>query len=128
MPFSLYLIIIIIIIIIVNSHKNPSDRFNILEYVQIQDQNTRSYDKPSLKHIRCSSNQSLHFYFNRLPRFWNKLPAVDLFESSKTIKYKIGKALWSHFIDNFDSGNVCTFHILCPCFRCSATPSSVSRT
>ena len=45
MPFSLYLIIIIIIIIIiVNSHKNPSNRFNILEYVQIQDQNTRSYD------------------------------------------------------------------------------------
>ena len=33
-----------------------------------------------------------------------------------------------HFIDNFDSSNVCTFHFLCPCFRCSAVPSSVSHT
>ena len=58
----------------------------------MQDQHTRSSDKPSLKHIRCSSNQSQHFYFNRLPRLWNKLLAVDLSESSITIKSKISKA------------------------------------
>ena len=116
------------IMFLVNSLKDPSDRFNILEYIQMKDLNTPLSDKPSLKHFRCSSNQSLHFYFNRLPRLWNKLPAVDLFESSNTIKCKIGKALWSHSIDNFDSGNVCTFHFLCLCFRCSTTPSSVSHT
>ena len=69
------------IMFLVNSLKNPSDHFNILNYVQMQDQHTRSSDKPSLKHIRCSSNQFQHFYFNRLPRLWNKLPAVDLSES-----------------------------------------------
>ena len=28
--------------------------------------------------------------------------------------------LWSHFVNNFDSDNVCTFHYLCPCCHCSS--------
>ena len=47
------------IMFLVNSLKNPSDRFNILEYVQMQDLNTRSSDKPSLKHISMHRDESI---------------------------------------------------------------------
>ena len=107
------------IMFMVNSLKNPTDRFNILNYVQIQTSNTRSSDKLTLQHVRCCTNQQHHFYFNRIPRLWNKLPSIDLDSTVETIKTKVYKVLWSHFIDMFDSDNVCSFHFFCPCGRCS---------
>ena len=107
------------IMFMVNSLKNPTGRFNILNYVQIQTSNTRSSDKLTLQHVRCCTNQQHHFYFNHIPRLWNKLPSIDLELSAETIKTKVYKFLWSHFIDMFDSGNVCSFHFLSPCGRCT---------
>ena len=110
----------------VNSLKNPTDRFNILNYVEIQNSNTRSSDKVTLKHVRSCTHQQQHFYFNRIPRLWNKMPSIDLKLTAKTIKTKVYKVLWSNFMDNFNSDNVCTFHFLCPCGRCSKLPCTQS--
>ncbi len=77
-----------------------------------------------LKHVLSSSHLQSHFYFNRLPKLWNKLPPIDLTLSSECIKHVIFKYLWSHFIKNFTSDNPCTYHFSCPCNKCSAMPSS----
>ena len=113
------------IMFLVNSLKNPSVRFNIRSYINFQDNtNTRSSSKLTLKHVLSSSHLQSHFYFNRLPKLWNKLPPIDLTLSSKCIKHVIFKYLWSHFIKNFTSDNPCTYHFSCPCNKCSAMPSS----
>ncbi len=58
--------------------KQPSVRFNIRSYVNFQDNtNTRSSSKLTLKHVLSSSHLQSHFYFNRLPKVWNKLPPID---------------------------------------------------
>ena len=114
------------IMFMVNSLKNPTDRFNILNYVEIQNSNTRSSDKVTLKHVRSCTHQQQHFYFNRIPRLWNKMPSIDLKLTAETIKTKVYKVLWSNFMDNFNSDNVCTFHFLCPCGRCSKLPCTQS--
>ena len=91
------------IMFLVNSLKCASDRFNILNYIQLQESNnTRSANKLTLKHIRSPTNQSQHFYFRRIPRLWNRLPFIDLSLSSETIKKTVYSILWTHFIENFD--------------------------
>lgn len=103
---------------LVNSLKNKTERFNVLQFVQIQDLNTRSSDRVTLKHIRCESNLQEHFYFNRVARLWNKMPAIDLSLSVNTIRTKLYKVMWSSFINNFSGDNACSFHFKCPCSRC----------
>ena len=113
------------IMFLVNSLKKASVRFNIRSYVHFQDTtNTRSSSKLTLKHFLSSSHLQSHFYFNRLPKLWNKLSPIDLTQSSKSIKHVIFKFFWSHFITNFTSDNPCTYHFSCPCNKCSAMPSS----
>ncbi len=106
------------IMFMVNSLKNPSNRFNILNHVKIHTSTTRSSDKITLRHVRCTTQQQQHFYFNRIPRLWNKLPKIDITLSSNSIKVQIYEFLWSHFMDNFDTKDSCTLHFSCPCTRC----------
>ena len=106
------------IMFLVNSLKNRTIRFDVLRFVKIQDLNTRSSDRITLKHVRCESNWQQHFYFNRITHLWNKMPAVDLSLSVKTIRTKIYKVMWLNFINNFSGDNVCSFHFVCPCSRC----------
>ena len=83
---------------------------------------TRSSEHSKLLHITSTSNTSRHFYFCRLPRLWNALPHIDLNLPLPIIKYKLYQYFWQHFISNFNSNSVCTFHFLCPCSKCIANP------
>ena len=76
--------------------KNPTDRFNILNYVEIQNSNTRSSDKVTLKDVRSCTQQQQHFYFNCIPRLWNKMPSIDLKLTAETIKTKVYKICQFH--------------------------------
>ena len=63
------------IMFLVNSLKKSSVRFNICSYVHFRDTtNTPSSSKLTLKHFLSSSHLQSHFYFNRLPKLWSKLP------------------------------------------------------
>ncbi len=110
------------IMFFVNSYKCQSNRFNILNYVTISNKNTRSSNKITLCHVRSSTSKSRHFYFNRLPRLWNRLPAIDITLSSRSIRASLREFLWSHFLSSFESDKPCTYHFLCPCGKCSAIP------
>ena len=112
------------IMFFVNSFKNKTNRFCITDFVSISCSNTRSSDKLTLRHTRSSHNQHRHFYFNRLPRLWNCLPAIDMSLSSQCIKTLIKRFLWSHFVTHFDPYNICSFHFLCPCSKCSDNGSN----
>ncbi len=90
----LYHFELIDIMFLVNSLKNPSpSHFNIRNFVKIQDSNTRTSDKLSVKHTRSATKFDQQFYFNRIPRLWNNLPSVDLSLSSNTIKRNLFKFL-----------------------------------
>ena len=101
----------------VNSYKNRSPRFNISDYVTPTTGYTRSSDNHSLNH---TYSRTRHFYYhNRLPRLWNSLPPIDMNLTSSTIKATLKNLLWQHFLCNFDSDAPCTFHLKCPCNKCS---------
>ena len=106
----------------IKSYKSPSQHFNINDYMKFRISNTRSSTYHKLIHQRSSSNLSRHFYFCRLPRLWNSLPPIDLTLPVSTITSFLKQFLWSHFTKNFNDDNICTFHYLCPCYRCSGYP------
>ena len=110
------------IIFFIKLLKSPSDKFNILDYVEFTSGHTRSAGV-KLKHKIASTNNVMNSYFYRLPRLWNSIPIVDLSHSLPTIKYKLKNYFWNHFIKNFDSNNFCTFYYLCPCSKCMKTPA-----
>ncbi len=64
------------IMFLVSSLKHPTERFNVLQFVKLQDINTRSSDRLTLKHVTCESNFQQHFYFNRIIHLWNRLPPI----------------------------------------------------
>ena len=55
------------IMFLITSLKNPTNCFNILNYVQFQDTHIRSSSKLTLKHVHSTNNLQRHFFFNRLP-------------------------------------------------------------
>ena len=106
------------IVFFIKSLKNPSTAFNIYKYVSFSSLSTRSSSTGKLTHSFSLTNKSRHFYFNRIPRLWNRLPEVDLSLSMDTIKHKLHKLFWNHFLANFDPDRPCSFHYLCPCSKC----------
>ena len=111
------------IMFFIKSYNNQSCRFNIKNFISCQSNlNTRSSVKLTLRHSRSYSNQSRHFYFNRLPRLWNSLPAINISLSYECIKSKVKEFLWAHFLTNFNTDNLCSFHFHCPCSKCTAIP------
>ena len=113
------------IMFLVKCIKNPSNYFNISEFVLFSSSNTRSSAHLKLKHSIPKNNTLRQFYFNRIPRLWNSLPRFDLDLSIATIRSKLQHFFWNHFISNFDSNNICTYHYLCPCRSCSMLPISL---
>ena len=110
------------IMFFINSVKSPSDKFNILDYVEFTFGTTRSAGL-KLKHKSAPTNSVMNSYFYRIPRLWNSIPVINLSYPLTTIKLKLKKYFWNHFINNFDSNNFCTFYYLCPCHKCTKTPA-----
>ncbi len=106
------------------SLKSSSDNFNILEFISFSSQTTRSDSHSQMIHLRSFSrmSDSHHYFFNRIPRLWNRIPPLDLDSSSAIIKSRLTSFLQAHFISLFDPNNPCSFHFMCPCSRCSYTP------
>ena len=113
---------IVDIMFLVKSVKFPSAHFNIHEFVQFCSYSTRAGHSFKLKHLLCRSNYERNFYFNRIPRLWNSLPFLDITLSPSVIKSKLRAYFWDHFMSTFNSNNLCTYHYLCPCPKCSQLP------
>ena len=109
------------IMFFIKSLKFPNSKFNILNYVQFTSGSTRSAVY-KLEHMSAPTNSVINSYFFRLPKLWNNLPIIDLSESIALINFKLKDYFWEHF----DSNNFCTYHILCPCFRCTIIPASTN--
>ena len=61
------------------------------------------------------NNTSRHSCFHWLPSLWNAMPVFVLNMSFGTLKLKLKKYLWEHFLNYFDDNNNCTLHCLCSC-------------
>jgi len=57
--------------------RNPTDKFNILNYVNFTTVSTRS-SGTKLYHKTAHTNAVMNSYFFCLPRLWNSLPIIDL--------------------------------------------------
>ena len=64
------------IIFFIKSVKFPSEKFNILDYVEFTSGSTRSAGL-KLKHKSASTNNVMNSYFYHIPRLWNSIPIID---------------------------------------------------
>ena len=110
------------IMLLVKSIKYPSDHFPILNFVKFCSHPTRAGHSFKLKHSLCRSNFEQSYYFNRIPRLWNSLPFLDINLPLSSIKSELRQFFWDHFLSNFNSKSVCTYHFLCPCPKCIKLP------
>ena len=110
------------IMFLVKCLKSSSDHFNICDFVEFCAHSTRGSSSLKLKHKLCRTHLDRNFYFNRIPRLWNSLPTLDINLPLPAIKSRSQQFFWDHFMSNFDSNNMCSFHYLCPCPRCSHNP------
>ena len=111
------------LIFFVKSYKAPSSHFDIRKYISFASHSTRSSSYFKLVHMRSNTSVTHHFYFARLVRLWNSLPAIDIALPVQTIKLKLINHFWSSFMAKFDSNQPCSFHYMCPCNRCSKLPN-----
>ena len=102
-------------------HDN-STNFHILDYVSFMCSSTRPSTSMKLMHSRSLNVRDRHWYFNRLPRLWNAFPSINVKCSPNSIKRALKDFLWSHFTASFYPTNICSFHFVCPCCNCMATP------
>ena len=114
------------IMFFVKSYKKPLPHFDIRDFITFSTQSTRSASFLKLVHLRSQISDVYHFYFARLVRLWNSLPAIDITLPDHTIKRKITDCLWVNFKAKFESSLPCSFHFLCPCNRCSKLPGNPS--
>ena len=108
----------------VKSLQSPDPYFDVRQFVQFASNNTRSAAAHKL--VQCLSHTSLHhhFYFTRIVRLWNYLPVINISLPPQNIKNQLVKYLWQNFLAKFSFDFPCTFHLLCPCYRCSNLPTS----
>ena len=107
------------IMFIVKYMQQQSD--DIRELVSFTSSKTRAgCSGHSLQIKFARNNYSRHFYFIRIAKVWNKLPSnlINLDSSLGTIKKKTSDFLVSDFLENFDTNNLCSFHMVCPCSKC----------
>ena len=116
------------ILFFIKSIKFPSSHFNINKFVHFCEQSTRSSTSNKIKHVYSSTNKHKNNYFNRLPRIYNALPAIDLDLPMNTIKFALKKYFWDHFVGNFNNNHMCTYHFVCPCYNCSKLPQQTNFT
>ena len=98
--------------------KYPPDNFNVFSYISFCKSNTRSSSMGKLMYVYKRLSTTRHFYFNRVVRIWNQLPFLDLTLSFNSLKSIVVDHLWNHFVCNFNSFNVCSYHFICPCNNC----------
>ena len=102
--------------------KDPQDHFDLSQHVTFSSAFTRSSTKLKLTHMKSTNNLNRHYYFNRLPCLWNSLPPFDINKSISTIKQPLTNYLYDHFLKNCDTKHTCSYHIMCPCAKCSHLP------
>ena len=104
------------IVFFLSSLKAPSPAFDISHYVHFSTSHTRSSGL-KLQHRLSHNNLSRHYYFNRLPRLWNRLPSsLDLLSCSIPLaKSRLANFMWLSFENHFHCSNICTYHFNCPC-------------
>ena len=66
------------ILILVKCLRNPSNNFNICNFVSFTLPCTRSTSSNKLHYNYCRSTTTRLFYFNRIVRLWNALPHINL--------------------------------------------------
>ena len=94
---------------LIKSLKLPSDNFEIRDHITFTSNSTRSGTHHKLTHPRTTSAVQHHFYFNRIVRFYNYLPAINISLPTNTIKCQLIQHLWTHFSKKFNSDRACTF-------------------
>ena len=115
------------ILFLVKSLKFPTAAFNIFNYVTFNTSCTRSGSNHKLLHKFSPSSFHRHFYFIRIVRLWNSLPPIDLNLPIDLIKRNLYSLFWNHFTTSFESNNIHTLHMLCPCNSCSTIPHNPQR-
>ena len=106
--------------------KFPDSSFPIFDFVSFSNTNTRSSTFSKLVHQHRLTSNSQHSFFCRIVRLWNTLPPLDSSLSYPSIKLHLKKIFWSHFITHFDPSVPCTYHVICPCSKCSRLPVRVN--
>ena len=113
------------ILFFVKSLKQPSNHFNILNYVRFSKNRTRSATNNKVLHNYSCNNKIPNSYFYHLSRLWNAFAPIDLhLNSIKTLIYEF---LWNHFTEHFNPNNSCTYHFVCPCYNCCDITHSHSK-
>ena len=100
------------------SLKEPPDNIDIHNYVSFSSGSTRSASANKLFHHHSRYSSSRHFYIVRL---WNKVPQINLNDSLLSIRAQLYSNFWQHFHNNFDPVNICSFHVVCPCNKCTSS-------
>ena len=106
------------ILFLVKCLQHPSDNFNIFNFITFSTSTTRFGTSNKLKFNYRRTTITRHFFFNRIVKLWNSLPAIDISLPFITIKKLLYNTFRDHFIENFCSDLPCTFHYLCPCSKC----------
>ena len=109
------------IMLLIRNLKDTSDANDLKKYIKFVNNRTRA-NGVKLEHKFVRLTTTRNFFFIRIVRLWNALPrgVLDLESSLNTNKTHLTKYLWKHFMENFDPNNLCTFHFLCPCYKCIA--------
>ena len=103
--------------------KYPTSHFDISKYIQFSNYGTRATSAHKLNHpTSLISTTYQHSFHNRIIRLWNSAPIIDLSLSIDIIKKHLINFLWTKFTANFTSDHPCSFHFVCPCYRCSKIP------
>ena len=115
------------LLLLIQSLKNPDSSFDIKNYITFSSHGTRSGSCSKILLSHNSTNRSRHFYFYRVARLWNALPHIDLSLSLDTIKLRLKKFFWAHFLEHFKPEDSCSYHFLCPCAKChTRTPAPIT--
>lgn len=110
------------ILFLVKSLKSTSEHFDVRQYIQFTSNSTRSGSSSKLVHHKPATSTHQNFYFTRIVRLRNYLPTIDLSLTIRLIKNQLIKYFWKKFNDDFNPDNICSYHVLCPCYRCSSQP------
>ena len=107
----------------IKSLKFPTSYFDISKYIRFSNYSTRATSAHKLNYsISPTSSTNPYSFFNRIIRLWNTAPVINLSLSIDTIKRHLTNFFWAKFTVNFKSDSPCTFHLVCPCYRCSKIP------
>ena len=109
------------VIFTVTNLKSPNKDFDLTQFLHFSHQGTRSSVGMKMTH---KYSPTKHFFLNRIPRLWNRLPPIDLQQSVAVIKKQLHIFLYNHFVNNFDNNSTCSYHFVCPCSSCGSASNS----